>query len=432
MDINDLFPRFAVALGIGLLIGLERGWHSRDEKPGKRTAGIRTFALTGLLGGTMGALAQNMGGPASVAGGVLLGLSFAAYSGALAIFCREENRAEGTFSATTAVAGMLTFALSAYALAGDIRIAAAAAVAATALLAIRERLHSWVRRMSWAELRAALVLLAMTVIALPLLPDTPVGPFGGVNPREVWAIAIVLAGVSFLGYVALRQFGPSQGVLVGAAIGGLVSSTAVTLTNARHVVTSPRHALLLAGGVCAATAVCFLRITAVVAALQPSLLALMLLPLLAATIVATICAVLFVFLQKDAPAGRHAFRVSNPFSFWPVIGFAAMLGALILLAREVNALFGLSGLIAGAVTLGLADMDSVTVSVSRLVPEQLVLRDAALAILAAAASNTLGKIAIAGVLGRARFALLVGSMAIASVAAGGIVFWLELVSGAKG
>src|SRR5688500_14342843 len=171
MDFADLISRFAVALGIGMLIGLERAWRSRDEQPGQRTAGIRTFAISGLLGGTLGAVAIALGGAGSAAGGIALGLGFASYAAVFALFAHEENKAEGVFSATTAVAGMLTFALGAYALVGDIRAASAAAVAAVCVLAAREGLHGWVERITWAELRAGLVLTTMTFIALPLLPD---------------------------------------------------------------------------------------------------------------------------------------------------------------------------------------------------------------------------------------------------------------------
>jgi uncharacterized membrane protein (DUF4010 family) len=202
MDLDELISRLGVALGIGLLIGLERGWRRRGATPGSRAAGIRTFALSGLLGGVIAALAQALpkqegGGAASLA--IVLGVTFAAYSAVIALFTRDENRAAGHFSATTAIAAMLTFALGAYALLGDMRIAAGAAVAATALLAAREELHGWVEKITWPELRSAVVLLAMTFIGLPILPDAPLGPFGGVNPREVWLIAIVLASVSFLG-----------------------------------------------------------------------------------------------------------------------------------------------------------------------------------------------------------------------------------------
>ena len=124
MDTDELLSRFAVALGIGLLIGLERGWRTRDEKPGSRTAGFRTFAISGLLGGVVGALALAAGGAATAGGGVVIGIGLAAFAAAMTVFCLEENRADKTFSATTAIAGILTFALGAYALLGDMRVAA--------------------------------------------------------------------------------------------------------------------------------------------------------------------------------------------------------------------------------------------------------------------------------------------------------------------
>ena len=135
MDFQELVSRFGLALGIGLLFGLERGWRMRGEPPGGRTAGIRTFAISGILGGVVGATAQAVNG---VGAGIVLGLGLAAFSAGLAVFCLEENRAQKDFSATTWVAATLTFALGAYALVGDMRAAAALAVAASLILALRE------------------------------------------------------------------------------------------------------------------------------------------------------------------------------------------------------------------------------------------------------------------------------------------------------
>src|SRR5262249_31955877 len=118
MDIEDLLSRFAVALGLGLLIGLERGWRTRGAEAGSRAAGSRTFAMGGRLGGVLGGLARAVGGTAGPNAGLVLGLGFAAYAAVITIFCREENRQTGSFSATTAIAAMLTFALGAYALIG--------------------------------------------------------------------------------------------------------------------------------------------------------------------------------------------------------------------------------------------------------------------------------------------------------------------------
>ena len=212
MDFQELLSRLALAFGIGLLIGLERGWRTRDVAPGKRAAGVRTFAISGLLGGIVAAVAQGAGGALSIGGSILLGTAFMAFAGVITTFTRDQNKSTGTVSATTTIAALLTFMLGAYALLGDVRIAAAAAVATTGILVVREELHGWVAKLSLAELESGLILLAMTFIALPIVPDRSVGPFGGVNPRAVWIIAIVLASVSFAGYVAVKLLGERRGV----------------------------------------------------------------------------------------------------------------------------------------------------------------------------------------------------------------------------
>ncbi|MGE3146086.1 MAG: MgtC/SapB family protein, partial [Pseudorhodoplanes sp.] len=181
MTLEELLSRLAVALGIGLLIGLERHWKTRDDQAGSRAAGLRTFSITGLLGGIAAALAAALGGATSAGGGLFLGLCLVALAGIMTVFARDENLAEKSFSATTAVAAVVTFALGAFAVLGDMRAAAAGAVATAGLLALRQPLHGWVQDITWPELRSVLILLAMTFIVLPVLPNDPVGPYGGVN-----------------------------------------------------------------------------------------------------------------------------------------------------------------------------------------------------------------------------------------------------------
>lgn len=430
MDIDHPLSRLAVALGIGLLIGLERGWKTRTVEGGKRAAGVRTFSICGLLGGLTAALAQAIG--SDVGAGLVLGFGFAVYAGVIAWFEHEADRAAGSFSATTIVAELLTFILGAYAVIGDVRVAAAAAVAATGILAARAEIHGWVSRITWPELRSALVLLAMTFVILPVVPDTAIGPAPGVNPREVWLIAIILAGVSFVGYGAVRVFGAERGVLLGAFAGGLVSSTAVTLTNARRAVAGEGGSSLLAAGVATASAVSFVRVIAIVAVMQPSLLRLVVPALALALLVAVGYAVLAVYWavrggdpDKAAPA-----EFTNPFSFWPVVGFALFLGLVMVASRMIGDTFGAGGALLGAAGVGLADVDSVTIAMSRLVPAPLTEVGAASAILAAVASNMLSKLVIAGVIGRGRFAGQVAAMTVGCWLAGALGLWGALAFGA--
>ncbi len=429
MDIDLLLLRLAVALGIGLLVGLERGWKTRSIEAGKRAAGVRTFSICGLLGGLTAALAQAVGG--DVGPGLVLGFGFAVYAAVIAWFEREADRAAGSFSATTIVAELVTFILGAYAVLGDVRVAAAAGVATAGILAARAEIHGWVARITWPELRSALVLLAMTFIILPVVPDTAIGPAPGVNPREVWLIAIALAGVSFVGYGAVRVFGAERGVLLGALAGGLVSSTAVTLTSARRAAAGEGAPRLLAAGVAAASAVSFLRVVAIVAVMQPVLLRLVMPAMAAATLVAALYALSAIYWRGGVAKNDKAepAEFTNPFSFWPVVGFAVFLEIVMVASRVIGNAFGTGGALLGAAGLGLADVDSVTVAMSRLVPAPLGEPGAASAILAAVASNLLSKLVIAASIGRGRFAGEVAVMTVGCWLAGTMGFWGALALG---
>jgi uncharacterized membrane protein (DUF4010 family) len=422
MELTELASRFAVALGIGLLVGVERGWRQRGQGAGARTAGIRTFSLTGILGGTCGALALGLGGGA--AGAFVVAAGLAVYAATLVTFARMEAEAKENFSATTAVAGIATFALAACAMLGDLRIAAAAAVAMTGLLALREPLHGWVAEIAWPELRSMLILLAMTFIVLPLIPDRSLSPAIDINPREVWIIAIVLAAVSFAGYAAVKYLGTRHGILLSAAAGGLVSSTAVTLANARHAAQSNGAPSMLAAGVAIATAISFVRVVAIVAALKPDILWYAGPPLVVATLAAAGVAGLLAFHKRGGKDAQIVLR--NPFQFWPVVGFAVFLGVIVLLGQLANQWFGAAGTFVGAAALGLADVDAITVSLARLVPDALGAREAAFGVLAAVATNTLSKLVIGAGIGGAAFARQVGLLALACYAGAGLALWLTL------
>lgn len=424
MEFQELISRFALALGIGLLIGLERGWRTRGESSGSRAAGIRTFAISGVLGGLLGALGQALGGAASAGGGLVIGLGFAAYAATIAAFCRDENRADKTFSATTAVAAMVTFALGAYALVGDMRAAGAVAVATAIILALRESIHGWVANITWPELRSGLVLLAMTVVALPIVPSDPIGPYDNINPREVWIIAITLASVSFVGYAAVKYLGARRGILLAGAAGGLVSSTAVTIANARHAAAQVGSASLLAAGVALAHGMMLIRVCVIAAVLNSSLTVLILPPLGAAAAVAVLFALVAVYWRGSGE--RQAIDFHNPFSLLSVVGFALFLGVVIVVSRALGETFGAAGAILGAAIIGLVDVDAITVSMARLAPQPLSIQGAALGIVAASTASTISKIAIGSALGGGRFAVEIAAMSLGCIAVGGLVLWATL------
>ncbi|MBN9278592.1 MAG: MgtC/SapB family protein, partial [Hyphomicrobium sp.] len=224
---ESLIAKLGLALAIGLLVGLERGWRERDAPDGARTAGIRTYAITGLLGGLFAALARSLEAPSLLIAGLL------AFTAVFAWYKSREAIHDADFSVTGVVAGIGVFVLGALAVVGDQRAAAASGTALAVLLASRDLLHGLLRRISWLELRASLVLAVMTSIVLPVLPSQAIDPWGGFNPRQVWIFAVLTAAISFLGYIAVRVLGTTRGALLGGLAGAVVSSTAVTLALAR-------------------------------------------------------------------------------------------------------------------------------------------------------------------------------------------------------
>lgn len=423
---NELLSRLALAFGLGLLMGLERGWTSRQVKPGSRAAGARTFAITGLLGGLVGALARTDSAAIELPGALLIAAALATYAGVVTVFSREENRASHTYSATTAIAAVLTFTLGVYAVIGNVHVATAAAVAAAGVLAFREGIHHWIEKITRPELESGLLLLSMTFIALPILPASSIGPFGGVNVRETWIIAIALASVSFVAYIAVRYFGERKGVLLSAVIGGMVSSTAVAFTSARRAAAGEGSPRILGAATAVASAVSFVRVTAIASVLSPSLALPVGIPLIASALVA--CAIAAVIVHRARVETPHTTGASfrNPFSFGSVLLIAVTMGVLIVLGRYINARFGASGTVVAAASMGLFDVDAMAVSMARLVPAPLSPLVGAQAVLAGVASNTLVKVAIAGAIGRGRFALDVGLVSFACLVVGAVAMLAQL------
>ena len=207
----ELLERAALGAGIGLLIGIERGWQERQARDGARVAGIRTFTLVGTLGAICGLF--------SGTGTVALGLCFLEFALPFSIF--EWRRAEqaGNVSATDLVAGLLTFALGAYAARGSMAAAAAVGVVAAAVLAERRVMHAFLRHLKWIELRAALVLLVMTAVLLPALPDHTIDPWNALNPHQIWLMTVLVAAISYAGYIAVRIVGERKGLLTAGLLG---------------------------------------------------------------------------------------------------------------------------------------------------------------------------------------------------------------------
>jgi uncharacterized membrane protein (DUF4010 family) len=412
MDASTLALRLGLALAIGFVIGLERGWKERSEEEGRRAAGIRTFSLVGLLGGVSGAMS-----PGSNL--LFLGLAFAATAVVLGAYMWREGLEDNDLSATSLIAALLTFALGAYAVLGDARVAAGTAIAVTILLASKALLHGWLARLTWTELQAGLMLGAMTFIALPLLPNRALDPWGALNPHQLWLMTILIAAVSFAGYAAAKIASPGRGLPLTAALGGLFASTAVTLTLARHARQNPAHGRMLAGGILTAGAVMLVRILFVSWLINPPLARVLAPSLLAAAAAMAITACVYS-RQKGGQAGEFLLR--NPFDIEEVLRFGAVLAVIMLAVQVVRQMFGDAGLYSLAALSGLADTDAMTLTAARL--EASSETPAAVAILITVTSNSFVKVVYAAYAGGRAIAVwsLLGTVIAALV--GGAAWWI--------
>ncbi|OHT21493.1 MgtC/SapB family protein [Edaphosphingomonas haloaromaticamans] len=425
MDDIELFRRMALAIAIGAAIGIERHWRERDEARGQRTAGLRTFTLIGMLGGAAGLIERDLAGQAAPTG-LVLATFFLVLAGAVTLYQYRETQDEQSHSVTTVVAAMLTFALGALAMLGSMAVASAGGVALLTILSSREFLHRAMRRLRWAELRSAVILLALTFIVLPVVPADPIGPFGGISPARTLTLVIVLASISYGGYIAVRLLGSARGELVAGAVGGIVSSTAVTITNARRSATeAPDKASgeALAAGAVSAGAISFLRTALLVGTLASSLVPLLVAPLLAGAAVMIGYA---AFLARRGAASHPEQRHKNPFELDSVVRMALLLVGVAFLAQAASQFFGDAGLLAISALSGLADVDAATVTVTGMM-DRLAPQVAAQAIAVALFSNVAAKAVYAAVLGSAPFRLHMVLASLMAAAATGAV--LSLATG---
>lgn len=419
MDNIELFQRLGLALAIGAAVGVERHWREREDRKGARVAGIRTFTMFGMLGGIAGLL-EKLAANSSAFPGVILGVFLLALSAVMIIFGLREAIAEGSFSVTTVIASMLTFSLGALAVLGDVVIASAGGAALVAILAARDFLHGAVRRLKWIELRSAVILLSMTFVLLPVIPDQPIGPFGGVSPKSILVLAILLASISFAGYVAVRLLGPSKGDVLAGAIGGLVSSTATTITFAQRAAAGEPERTLAAGAISAGV-VSILRTSVLVASLAASLVPVLLPPLAAAAIVMAVFALVLAW-RESGSAGESS--SPNPFELWSVLKMALLLVVVAFVTRAASQMFGGTGLLVAVALSGLADVDAATVTVAGM-SDGMAVELASAAVGVALVANLLAKAVYGTVFGTRIFAVHLWLATIAAIAVGAIcaVVW---------
>jgi uncharacterized membrane protein (DUF4010 family) len=394
-----LVRNFALALFIGALMGLER--EKRIAEKGFGVGGLRTFILlsqAGAVSAWLSAQSQNVwifAFTLLAAAGLLLGGYFL-----------QARVKPDSIGLTTEIAALSAFLLGGVTLFGFPEVAVSLAIVDSALLAYKRPLHEMVGKISHVDLYAALKLLIATFVILPLLPNREIDPWGAINPYKAWWLVILIAGLSFVGYVAMRLLGPARGTALTGLFGGLVSSTAVALSFARESVqenTTPHLASALGGGVILSWVVMFARILVIVAVIFPPLALMLAIPL-AVMIVLCVAFAAFIFLRarEDAAGPPQAGEVplENPFSLWSAMKFAAFFLIILTVVRLAQLHLPAESVYIVAGVAGLADVDAISLSMANLAHGgSSEVHIAALAILIAVVANTLVKGGIVLLLG---------------------------------
>ena len=383
-----------LALALGLLIGVQRGWAQRKEPAGHRFAGIRTYGLLGLAGGIAGALQVQAAGLAFV---LLL-----ATAALVVLGYWRSTQQNASISGTASLTGLIT--LAAGFLAGGSSYALASALAGITVLVLsqRSRLHHVLRHIDEAEMLAIARFALIALVILPLLPDTPMGPLEAWRPRQLWLVVVLVSGFSFAGYAGVKLLGPSRGVLATAAAGAMVSSTAVTASLGGKLRDGAGDRLLLNAGIAFASAVMFLRVMLLTAALAPfafASFAAYAVPGLLTSLAAT--ALLLRRHRDDRTATQELVKLANPFDLKPALLLLLLTMALTVAARWVLARYGDAGLATVLAISGTVDVDSAVITMGNLPPGTLTPDLAGLVLCAPVVLNTLFKTAtLVGLAGR--------------------------------
>jgi len=402
----DAIAGLVVAILGGAAVGVERQQSGHASGPDARLGGVRTFTLLGVLAGIAGLLTA---AGYTLAAGLLIG-------GALALVVAGYVRASTRdIDATTEVAAVVVLGAGVLSGLGELRLSAALTTLTVLLLAEKPRLHGLVDRLDETMLLAAARVAVMSVVILPLLPEGPFGPAPGVRPRELWILVLLFSGISFAGFIAHRLAGKAGYPLTGL-LGGLVSSTSVTLTFARLSRAHHGQAASLATGAVAASTILFLRVAVAVTVLNAALLP-SLAWHLAAPFAVGLVALALAWRSMAGPKAAPS-ALKNPLQFRAALEMAALFQVVLFGVHYVQSWMGEGGVMASGFVLGLTDVDALTLAMTRSVASGTSIDLACRAILMGVMANCLMKAGIAIVIGERRFAWQTAASLLAMAAAG--------------
>lgn len=412
MNVSTIFIQLGIALGLGLLVGLQR------ESVASRLAGVRTFPLITIFGSVCALLANSFGGWTLAAGLIALAaLTFVGRS----VELKDEEADPGL---TTEVAMLLMFGVGAYLIMGERVIAIAVGAGVAALLQFKPELHGIATRLGAEDLKAIMQFAIISLVILPVLPDRAYDPYAVLNPREIWLMVVLIVGISLSGYILYKFFGERAGLILGGILGGLISSTATTVSYAKRTVTAPDSSRLAGVVIMIASTIVFARLLLEVALVAPGFLPFAAPPLLVLlTLFALLAAALWWRVKREETSMPAQ---ANPTELKSALLFGALYAVVRFAVAAAKDRFGDSGLYTVAALSGLTDVDAITLSTAQLVGAQsLSGQEGWRVILIASMSNLLFKGAMVAMLGAKRLLLTIAPLYALALLTGVLllIFW---------
>ncbi|NOI13274.1 MgtC/SapB family protein [Vibrio hepatarius] len=422
MDISEFVSgdnhiwNLLIALLLGAIIGTQRGWVMRHGVEGSRVAGIRTFSLVGLLGGLVAVLSQ-------LYTPLLLGFALIALVCLAGVAFVVRQRISEDLSITGIVSLLITFVIGSLAASGQAVLAASAAVITALVLDNKRELHDALQKLQEYELDAALRLLLISIVLLPMLPNQTYGPWNALNPYEIWWMVVLIASISFVGYFAIKIGGERRGILFTSVFAGLSSSTALTLQFSQLSKEQPRISPLLASGILLSCGTMFPRLIVVLTVLNPPLVKL-LWPIILSMMVAMYFMAWRIWREVDIENIESDNKQKNPLALQSAVFFGLVLAMIMLLSHALSDWFGDAGTLILSALSGITDVDAISLALARQSTQTLSLSTAALGIVIAASVNTLVKMGMVVVLGDKSLARRIAPAMLLSVLTGAAVFIL--------
>ena len=412
MDSTSLFQSLGIALGLGLLVGLQR------EHAEKRLAGLRTFPLVTVLGTVCALLATQFGG-------WIVAVGFAALTGVIVIgnFAAPKDSDSG-HGVTTEVAMLLMYGVGACLVAGHRELAIVIGGVIAVLLQFKVQLHGIAARLGDNDLKAIMQFALISLVVLPFLPNRAYGPYSVLNPRQIWWMVVLIVGLGLGGYIIYKFFGSRAGILLGGLLGGIISSTATTVSYARRTVATPETSLSAATVIIIASGVVFVRVLLEIAVVAPSLLLTAAPPILIMLVVLSVVSAHLWF-----KSGREQIDMppqGNPTELKPALIFGVLYAIVLIAVAAAEDKFGNRGLFVVAGLSGLTDVDATTLSASQLVNSgRLSAADGWRLVVTALTTNLLFKGAAAGVLGHRQLLVKIAPLYAVAIVAGIalLLFW---------